>query len=192
MKEATLKITERDAKADETIVRELYEVYAKRLFNYTKNKYNISEDDAHSIVYTTIYRVASVYDRYSFDNKHKQAGFIFRTHINFLRNYFRLNKNFEFTNQEVELHDDHISFSEEEIGDEPTELKILKSELEKLDEWQRILLLMRGQDMPYSEIARFVNKPEKQLKVYYGRLKNQLLHSINEQLKNLPSNENGK
>lgn len=51
---------------------------------------------------------------------------------------------------------------------------MLREELEKLEDWQRILLLMRSQEMPYSEIAKYVNKPEEQLKVYYSRLKNAL------------------
>ncbi|MBK6985309.1 MAG: hypothetical protein IPH32_11365 [Bacteroidetes bacterium] len=58
-------------------------------------------------------------------------------------------------------------------------LIILQQELEKLEDWQRILLLMRGQDMPYSKISEFVKKPENQLKVYYARLKKQLTENVN-------------
>lgn len=46
-----------------------------------------------------------------------------------------------------------------------------------------MLLLLRSQDMPYSEIAKFVNKPEDQLKVYYSRLKKALTKRMNEKLK---------
>jgi DNA-directed RNA polymerase specialized sigma24 family protein len=61
----------------------------------------------------------------------------------------------------------------------------LKNELDKLEEWERILLLMRGQNMPYGEISKYVDKPERQLKVYYARLKKQMTEKINEQLNNL-------
>ena len=57
--------------------------------------------------------------------------------------------------------------------------------MDKLEEWQRILLLMRGQNMSYKEIIPFVNKPEKQLKVYYARLKKKLLENVNAELKKL-------
>jgi RNA polymerase sigma factor (sigma-70 family) len=185
---AAFKIPESVAAAGDAIITRLYEEYSRKLFNYTRKNYSISEDDACSIVYTTLYRVAAVYGKYSFDNKHKEAGFIFKTHINFLRNYFRLNKNFEYRHVEVALHDDYIAIAEDEVKEEPVELVILKQELEELDEWQRILLLMRGQDIPYSEIAKFVNRPEKQLKVYYARLKNQLLETINKRLEKTLNN----
>jgi DNA-directed RNA polymerase specialized sigma24 family protein len=51
-----------------------------------------------------------------------------------------------------------------------------------MEEWQRILLLLRGQSMSYSEIAIYVKKPEKQLKVYYSRLKKKLLEDMNAEL----------
>jgi DNA-directed RNA polymerase specialized sigma24 family protein len=44
---------------------------------------------------------------------------------------------------------------------------------------------MRGQNMPYGEISKYVDKPERQLKVYYARLKKQMTEKINEQLNNL-------
>ena len=64
--------------------------------------------------------------------------------------------------------------------------------MDKLEEWQRILLLMRGQDMPYNEISAFVNKPENQLKVYYARLKKQLLENVSAELNKLNAVSHGK
>jgi hypothetical protein len=46
--------------------------------------------------------------------------------------------------------------------------------------------------VPYSEIARFVNKPEKQLKVYYARLKKQLMGQMNDALQPLNESKHGK
>jgi hypothetical protein len=56
-----------------------------------------------------------------------------------------------------------------------------------MEDWERILLLMRGQNIPYSEISKFVHKPEKQLKVYYARLKKKLLEDMNETLNKIDS-----
>lgn len=164
-------------------VKELYETYAKKLFAYTKKNYGIAEDDIWAIVYKTIYKMAEVKDRYAFENELKKSAFIFKMHINFLRNYFRDNKSFEASLYEVEMNHDLISKDDSLPTQESPQMKILQNELDKLEEWQRILLLMRGQDMPYSEIVPFVNKPEKQLKVYYARLKKLLLENITCELK---------
>ncbi|HTA62229.1 MAG TPA: hypothetical protein VK835_07230, partial [Bacteroidia bacterium] len=86
-------------------VKMYYEVYAKKLFAYTCKNYSINEDDTWTIIYKTIYKMAEVHDKYTFENDHKQRGFVFKTHINFLRNYFRDNKSFEHKNLEVELND---------------------------------------------------------------------------------------
>lgn len=174
------------------MVTELYEAYASKLLAYTKKHYSINEDDAMSLVYKTIYRMVEVYDRYSFENEHKRAGFVFKTHINYLRNYYRDNTSFESRHLEVDLTGFDPANDEPATATAGFALKLLQQHLDKLEDWQRILLLMRGQDMPYSEISKFVNRPEKQLKVYYGRLKKQLLVDMNEELQRLNALKDGK
>ena len=161
------------------VIEVLYEVYAARLSAYTRRNYNINEDDAMNLVYKTIYRMADVQDRYNFENEQKRGAFIFKMHINYLRNYYRDNKSFENRNFEVELKD-FESGKEEVQTDTNPKLNVLQQLLDEMEDWERILLLMRGQDIPYSEISKFVNKPEKQLKVYYARLKKKLLEDMNE------------
>lgn len=171
------------------VVKSLYELYAKKLLTYTCKNYTIDKDDAWAIVYKTIYKIADVQSNYTFEHEQKKSAFIFKTHINFLRNYFRDNKSFEKNNQEVELHD---NFTDKEPEPNPTQnlpLTILQQELEKLEDWQRILLLMRGQDMPYSQISEFVKKPENQLKVYYARLKKQLTDNVNAELEKIKTTQ---
>lgn len=172
------------------VVKTLYEKYAKKLLAYTCKNYTIDKDDAWAIVYKTIYKIAEVNDQYHFENEQKQSGFIFKTHINYLRNYFRDNKSFEKNHQEVELTENYTTDIQETSVKPNIQLQVLQQELEKLEDWQRILLLMRGQDMPYSKIAEFVNKPEDQLKVYYARLKKQLYDNVNEQLELLKTKQN--
>ena len=159
------------------LVKVLYEKYAKKLLVYTKKNYGIGEDEAMSIVYKTIYKIADAGDKYNFENKHKEAGFVFKTHINYLKNFFRDNREFENKNVETDLDEDF--YVNETIEPDNFKLKVLQRELDKLQEWERILLLMRGQDAPYSEIAKFVDKPENQLKVYYARLKKELYERVN-------------
>lgn len=169
-------------------VKVLYEVYAKKLLAYTCKNYTIDKDDAWAIVYKTIYKMADVGSGYTFENEQKKSAFIFKTHINFLRNYFRDNKSFEKNNREVDL-TEHFADKEQEL--QPTQnlpLLVLQQELEKLEDWQRILLLMRGQNMPYSKISEFIHKPENQLKVYYARLKKQLTDNVNLELQKIKMN----
>ena len=51
-----------------------------------------------------------------------------------------------------------------------------------MEDWQRMLLLMRSEGRPYSEIAQYIDKPEEQLKVYYQRLKESITKKMYERL----------
>ncbi|MBL7930981.1 MAG: sigma-70 family RNA polymerase sigma factor, partial [Bacteroidia bacterium] len=170
------------------LVQELYLAYTSRLLAYTRKNYSVPEDDAMNLVYKTIYRIADVYDRYRFDTEKKRSAFVFKTYINYLRNYYRDNKSFENRNFEVEL-SEFESVNEEAPGHANPKLSLLQHLLDKMEDWERILLLMRGQDIPYSEISKFVNRPENQLKVYYARLKKKLLDDMNEILNKGKSEE---
>lgn len=163
-------------------VKWLYERYAKKLLAYTLRTYLPGEDDAWSVVYKTLYRIADVAAQHEFENEYKFNGFMFRTHINYLRNFRRDNKSFEARHREIELDEHHAVEEETEPASPGLQLQVLQQELDKLEDWQRILLLMRGQDVPYSKIADFVDKPEHHLKTYYARLKKQLHDAVNEQL----------
>lgn len=172
-------------------VKELYEMYAKKLFAYTCKNYGISVDNTWAVVYKTIYKMAEVKDKYTFENEFKRSAFIFKTHINFLRNFFRDDRSFEGNLQQVEINYELEGKDESAAPPDSLKMKILKQELDKLEEWQRILLLMRGQDMPYSDIVPFVNKPEEQLKVYYARLKKSLFENISFKLNKLNTIDHG-
>ena len=174
---------------DEVIIR-LYSNYAKKLLRYSCNKFSISEDDAWAIIYKTIYKVAEVEPKYNFENENKRQAFIFKTHLNYLRNFFRDDRSFENKNHEVELQDHFTDKETDQTLPKNIPLELLKLELDQLQDWQRILLLMRGQDVPYVEISKYINKPENQLKVYYARLKKQLEENINAKLQTLNSTEN--
>jgi predicted metalloprotease with PDZ domain len=49
-----------------------------------------------------------------------------------------------------------------------------------LEDWQRIILLMRAQEYSYEDIANYVDKPVEQLKVYHMRLKKTVAEKTND------------
>ncbi len=173
-------------------IKLLFELYAKKLLNYAAYNWKTEQDAAWDLIYKTIYKVADVINEYEFENEEKFASFIFKIFINYLRNHVRDAKTAMQGNLEVELNDNIINnYSDVAKQTKVTPaLKILQHELDKLEDWQRILLLMRSQNMAYSEIVKYVNKPEDQLKTYYARLKKQLSEKVNEQLNALTPKEN--
>ena len=176
-----IKESQNNIQAQE-LVKDLYLAYSVRLLNYTLKNYRINEEDARNLVYKTIYRMAETSRNYTFENDQKKTAFVFKTHINYLKNHFRDNKVFENLNFEIDLKE----FEQPSAGGAEAsnpKLRLLQKLLDKMEDWQRILLLMRGQDIPYSEISKYVDKPEKQLKLYYSRLKHQLMTEMNEVLK---------
>jgi len=109
---------------------------------------------------------------------------VFKVFVNYLRNHYRDHKQ-EFNRQGSDAELSNFENRAEIIPVEESrniKLRILNEELEKMEDWQRMLLLMRSEGRPYSEIAAYVDKPEEQLKVYYQRLKKNLTDKINEQL----------
>jgi RNA polymerase sigma factor (sigma-70 family) len=158
----------------------LYDNYGRKLYAYALSKWKLNEDEAWELIYKTLYKILDVIDRYRFEDEKKFAGFIFQSFVNNLRNYYHEKKK---KPEQAELNETRAYAGNEENDDsvdEPNELmKLLKEEMERLEDWQRILLLMRAQDYSYEEIAKFVSKPADQLKVYYLRLKKKLTDKIN-------------
>lgn len=159
----------------------LFELYSKKLLVYASRTWSMEEDAAWDLIYKTIYKTAAVIEHYEFQNEQKFASFIFKIFINQIRDHLRQSKTAARGVQEVELSDYIINNYRNDANEKPAcsrLLNTLERELNKLQDWQRILLLLRSQDMPYSDIAKYVDKPEKQLKVYYARLKQQITESM--------------
>lgn len=160
----------------------LYENYARKLCGFAIKNYQVNEDIAWEITYKTIYKINAVITNYQFEHPGKLNAFIFRTFINYLKNYFRDRKEVP-----VSFTTEIPSVSNEEESADSHLITVLRDELDKMQDWERILLLMRSQDLPYSQIAEFTGKPEKQLKVYYARLKDRLEKKLRIRLKNMNS-----
>lgn len=165
-------------------LEKMYKLYGSKLCAYGIGSWNLSEDDSWDIVYKTMYKIEKNIDNYTFENEAKFSSFIYKVFINYLRNFYRDNKNKEKKIQITEINNE-FDIEDKNNTEEPesNEIKQLNNELAKLEDWQRMLLLLRAQDMPYSEIAKYINKPEKQLKVYYGRLKTKITKQLKERKK---------
>jgi len=148
--------------------------YGKQLFAYSLKNWKTDEDTAWDIIYKTYEKISKQIDKYSFKSEDKFASFVMVSFLNNLRNHFRdIKKQIEIVPEDrIKLHP-VISDDDQEQTDS-TKLKLLKEELANLEDWERMLLLLKAQQMPYSEIAKYVDKPEKQLKVYYARLKKRI------------------
>ncbi len=174
------------AKKDKESIRVLYERYGKKLFGYARNKWKLNEDENWDLVYKTLYRVIETNSNYTFSSEEKFSSFVFTVFINYLRNFYRDRKNLpveiiELDEKHFDNPDNHRAESENETKSSPA-MNLLVNELDQLEDWERILLLMRSQDVPYAEIAKFTGKTEDQLKVYYGRLKKRLADKLNEKI----------
>ena len=157
----------------------IYNRYGKKLYSYAMHSWKLNEDVAWDLIYKTIYKVAETYANYEFASEEKFASFIFKMFINYLRNYYRDHKTekaFEFS-----VIDDVDPNTRQEEQEAPASAKMtaLNEVLETMEDWERMLLLMRSEGRPYSEIATYIDKPENQLKVYYQRLKELLTKKLN-------------
>jgi RNA polymerase sigma factor (sigma-70 family) len=155
---------------------DLYRKYGRKLYAYAVHTWKMDEDETWDLIYKTLYKVIDSHHNYSFVDEEKFASFIFRIFINYMRNHYRDHKAQKEAMKMTGLEEaEHIGQNHKvEASNESTDSSILlalKKELDQLEDWQRILLLMRSDGRPYSEIAEYVNKPEEQLKVYYQRLK---------------------
>jgi RNA polymerase sigma factor (sigma-70 family) len=159
----------------------IYNRYGKKLYSYAIHSWKLDEDATWDIIYRTIYKVTESYSGYTFESEEKFASFIFRIFINYLRNHYRDHKNekaFEFT----AMDDADLSARQnaEQDAAPSSKMAALNEVLDGMEDWERMLLLMRSEGRAYSEIATYIDKPENQLKVYYQRLKQQLQKKLNE------------
>ncbi len=173
---------------DKESIRVLYERYGKKLFGYARKKWKLGEDENWDIVYKTLYKVIDTHASYQFTSEAKFSSFVFTVFINYLRNFYRDAKKLPV--EIIALDDSFVDtgIPENETAVSPS-MNFLVAELDLLEDWERILLLMRSQDVPYSEIAKLTNRSEDQLKVYYGRLKKKLAERLADKIKSTNSQQ---
>ena len=161
-------------KADQDFLTEIYNRYGKKLYSYAIKTWKLDEDNAWNLIYKTLYRVIETHQNYTFESEDKFAAFVFRIFINYLRNDYRDRKKSTIDVAPVDI--SQLQVGSEDSSRQTEEVthrnvQALREVLDGLEDWQRILVLMRTEGRSYSEIAAFVDKPEQQLKVYYQRVK---------------------
>lgn len=162
----------------------LYERYGRKLYGYAISKWKVSEDDAWGLVYKTLYKALQSGDQYSFETEAKFSSFLFKTFINYLRNHYRDTKSKGIVTTELLESHEKMSQDKNETEEEKTPssplMKCLQKALAILEDWQRVLLLMRAQDYSYEAISPYVDRPGEQLKVYHMRLKKVVTEKTND------------
>lgn len=162
----------------------LYERYGKKLYGYAITKWKVSEDDSWELVYKTLYKAMNSSGNYTFADEGKFIAFLFKIFINYLRNHYRDTKakgiaTTELLDKHEKLSSDRKESEEEKESSSPL-MQCLRKALALLDDWQRILLLMRAQDHSYEDISKYVDRPGDQLKVYHMRLKKVVTEKTND------------
>ena len=189
MKQEKIPTYEILKKKEKKSIEILYIRYGRKLRDFAIRTWKLDEDSAIDIVYKTLFKIVESIDNYDFISEERFASFVFTLFMNFLKNFHRDDKKRK-ESVDIFYNDDLEKFetckSTELNGDviPNNKMILLQQELDKMNDWERMLLLLRAQDMPYSEIARYIDKPEEQLKVYHQRLKAKLTEKINEQILN--------
>ena len=172
----------------------LYNRFADNLYSYAIVSWKLTEDESWELVYDTLSQVIKTYKNYTFESEKNFKSFVFIIFCNKLKNHYRSKKNraklISFINYneasfeqaaenskfkaEQEVQESLVRKFIDDYWSEPqssTEsLNILNRALDMLEDWERILLLQRASNVPYSEISKWVDKPESQLKVYHKRV----------------------
>ncbi len=167
---------------DKEAIAILYQKYGQKLFGYAITQWKVNEDDAWELVYKTLYKVIASLDNYSFKDENRFVGFVFKVFTNYLRNHLRDTKDKRilteelFDNMNITMPDESNEALDE---NESPMMRCLKKVLATLEDWQRVLVLMKAQDFSYKDIAPYVDKPEKQLKVYNLRLRSTVSKNTN-------------
>jgi len=184
----------------------LYQRYGRKLYGYGLRTWKLNEDDNWDLVYKTLYKVCEKIISYDFDSEKGFSAVVYKIYINYLRKHYRkqqqIGEYIEFatfneslfenvgesrslkTEKEIKQKLHAQVLKTDQINEMPksVELVILEEELDKLEDWQRMLLLLKSQNMPYKEIENYVGKPPQQLKVYYQRLKTRITTRVENRL----------
>ena len=187
----------------------MYQRYALPLYNYAIRSWLIDADSAWDIIYKVLFRITERINEYSFKNEDQFRNMLYTVFNNELINFYHKTKRIEkrlkllrfdeaFLEQAGsgtgpttlnEINEKILKKGLEDFRDAPEGenplLDILGKLLDELEDWERILINQRSKGISYHDIAEFVDKPENQLKVYYGRLKNRLQMKLLERMKEM-------
>lgn len=184
----------------------LYQRYALTLYNYAIQAWNIDEDAAWDIIYKVLFKITEHINQYRFKNENQFKNMLYSIFNNELINFYKkikrreerlkfltfndsITTNTQNDNSNSINHEINQSLFKKalhEFWDDPQAenplLNCLNKLIDKLEDWERILINQRSKGVSYSEIAHYVDKPENQLKVYYARLKSKIQRELIEEM----------
>lgn len=160
----------------------LQERFSQQLKGYAIHQWKLTEDEAWDLIYATFLEMSKL-EQPAFENNKHLKNYLFRAFINRLKNYLQRNKSKEIVDYREDL--TSIQSATETAHANSIEALALEEALDRMEDWQRMLLLLRAQGMPYKEIGKYVDKPHDQLKVYYQRLKKELEKELIKQTKSI-------
>lgn len=176
--------------------RHLADLYQNLLLSEGVGVFEMVQEDAEELVSDVLLTV--VQKIHSFEFKRGEADFhlwvmaIFRNRVRDFVRHRAISEGLEVTFQESSLDDDEeYSGAERDVvaeivrryqdslrddsdglrSEAGEKLRVVTETLEKLENWEKVLLRCRALDVPYEDIAEYTGKPVKQLKVYHARVK---------------------
>lgn len=187
-------------KKDPASLEELYTTYGKRFYAYCIQKWGCSEDEAWEIVYKTLETLVVKLGGYEFESKAHFENFLYKVLLNFIRQAFRSSRNkqahqfdlVDFNDEVMPMQiDEYItsaSLSNYYMTEEVDSAAILNlnEALQRMDEIDKDILLLRAQNYSYEEIAGFLGIEDNQLKVKHHRAKKKLISILSEIQKTKP------
>ncbi len=165
-------------------LEKLFEKYSNKLFSYCVSNWGFSEDESWDLIYSTFETILDSIKGYDFESERHFENFLFKVFKNNLRQLYRKQKalleHIQFVPLELEglekegeklfgqMYDEDLKVSSPQI-------ELLNHALERLNDSDRELLLLRGQNFSYEQIASFLGIEDNQLKVKAHRAKKKLV-----------------
>ncbi len=148
------------------IAERLFNQFSERMFAFAVNAWKCSEDDAWDVIYETLLHLAKVYHRYDLSDQKRLKNLVITSFNNRLRNRHRDNQR----KPVIILFENLDEFEAKETETvEGRAGEAIATALNKLEDWERILVTQRANNVPYAAITKLTAKPESQLKVYHKR-----------------------
>lgn len=183
-------------------LEELYNAYGRKFYAYAVDKWKFDEDTSWDIVYQTLDTLVLKLNDYEFKSKAHFESFIFKVFLNYLRQYFRKNREEQYNtvkyldlSENMDVVDSESEEFVKELQNKIDEnfikdyyeneqfdngkLSDLKQALGKMDVMDKDILLLRAQNYTYDEIAEILRIENAQLKVKHHRAKLKLLKLLN-------------
>lgn len=177
----------------------LYLQYGKKFYGFAITKWSFNEDEAWNIVYQTLETIIIKIGDYRIESQAHFDNLVFKIFTNFLRQEYRrlkkISEDFQilsYAEMEIAIDDEvekkitgenlKIPFDKEFFREffeteetESPKITELKKALNKLDPFEKDLLLLKANNFSYDEIAKMLKVDNNQLKVKHYRAKNKLI-----------------